>query len=92
MCVFTFDSIVKLCCNLKSKAANEHPLYQGCSQAVFLFLAGAEGLEPSARGFGAKSTLSVKPRVKIQSPHKIRIKTALSVFESAVTFCLYSFC
>ena len=31
-------------------------------------LAGAEGLEPSARGFGAKSTLSVKPRVKIQSP------------------------
>ena len=32
------------------------------------FLAGAEGLEPSARGFGAKSTLSVKPRVKIQSP------------------------
>ena len=30
-------------------------------------LAGAEGLEPSARGFGAKSTLSVKPRVKIQS-------------------------
>ncbi len=31
------------------------------------FLAGAEGLEPSARGFGAKSTLSVKPRVKIQS-------------------------
>ena len=33
-------------------------------------LAGAEGLEPSARGFGAKSTLSVKPRVKIQSPKK----------------------
>ena len=33
-------------------------------------LAGAEGLEPSARGFGAKSTLSVKPRVKIQSPTK----------------------
>lgn len=31
-------------------------------------LAGAEGLEPLARGFGAKSTLSVKPRVKIQSP------------------------
>ena len=31
-------------------------------------LAGAEGLEPSARDFGAKSTLSVKPRVKIQSP------------------------
>ena len=31
-------------------------------------LAGVEGLEPSARGFGAKSTLSVKPRVKIQSP------------------------
>ena len=31
-------------------------------------MAGAEGLEPSARGFGAKSTLSVKPRVKIQSP------------------------
>ena len=31
-------------------------------------LAGAEGLEPSARGFGAKSTLSVKPRVKTQSP------------------------
>jgi len=56
------------------------------------FLAGAEGLEPSARGFGAKSTLSVKPRVKIQSPHKIRIKTALSGFESAVRFCLYNFC
>ncbi len=35
---------------------------------LFLILAGAEGLEPSARGFGAKSTLSVKPRVKIQSP------------------------
>ena len=35
---------------------------------VSFFLAGAEGLEPSARGFGAKSTLSVKPRVKIQSP------------------------
>ncbi len=33
-------------------------------------LAGAEGLEPSARGFGAKSTLSVKPRVKIQSLSK----------------------
>jgi len=47
---------------------------------------------PSARGFGAKSTLSVKPRVKIQSPHKIRIKTALSGFESAVRFCHYSFC
>ena len=45
-----------------------------------------------ARGFGAKSTLSVKPRVKIQSPHKIRIKTALSGFESAVRFCHYSFC
>lgn len=43
-------------------------------------------------GFGAKSTLSFKPRVKIQSPHKIRIKTALSGFESAVRFCLYSFC
>ena len=83
MSVFTFYSIVKLCCNLKTK---------NTEQAVFLFLAGAEGLEPSARGFGAKSTLSVKPRVKIQSPHKIRIKTALSVFESAVTFCLYSFC
>lgn len=56
-------------------------------------LAGAEGFEPSARGFGAKySTLSVKPRVKIQSPHKIRIKTALSGFESAVRFCFYSFC
>lgn len=25
---------------------------------------------PSTRGFGAKSTLSVKPRVKIQSPTK----------------------
>jgi len=55
-------------------------------------LAGAEGLEPSARGFGAKSTLSVKPRVKIQSPLKFRIKTALSGFESAVRFCFYSFC
>ena len=54
-------------------------------------VAGAEGLEPSARGFGAKSTLSVKPRVKIQSPHKFRIKTALSGFESAVHFCHYSF-
>ena len=31
-------------------------------------MAGAEGLEPSARGFGVESTLSVKPRVKIQSP------------------------
>ena len=56
-----------------------------------LFLAGAEGLEPSARGFGAKSTLSVKPRVKIQSPHKIRIKTALSGFESAVRFVFIVF-
>lgn len=46
---------------------------------------------PSARGFGAKSTLSVKPRVKIQSPLKFRIKTALSGFESAVTFCLFNF-
>jgi hypothetical protein len=48
-------------------------------------LAGAEGLEPSARGFGAKSTLSVKPRVEIHSL-KIHIITALSGFESAVTF------
>ena len=36
----------------------------------FCFVVKAEGLEPSARGFGAKSTLSVKPRVKIQSPTK----------------------
>lgn len=43
-------------------------------------------------GFGAKSTLSVKPRVKIQSLLKFRIKTALSGLESAVGFCLYSFC
>jgi len=54
-------------------------------------MAGAEGLEPSARGFGAKSTLSIKPHVKIQSPLKFRIKTALSGFESAVAFCLYNF-
>ena len=46
---------------------------------------------PSARGFGAKITLSVKPRVKIQSLLKFHIKTALSGFESAVRFCLYSF-
>ena len=37
-------------------------------QVSFCFVVKAEGLEPSARGFGAKSTLSVKPRVKIQSP------------------------
>ena len=54
-------------------------------------MAGAEGLEPSARGFGAKSTLSVKPRVKIQSPLKFRIKTALSGFESAVRFVFVVF-
>ena len=53
-------------------------------------MAGAEGLEPSARGFGAKSTLSVKPRVKIQSPLKIRIKTALLRLESAVRFYPYN--
>ena len=57
----------------------------------FLFCFKAEGLEPSARVFGAKSTLSVKPRVKIQSPLKFRIKTALSGLESADRFCLYSF-
>ncbi len=45
---------------------------------------------PSARGFGAKSTLSVKPRVEIHSL-KIHIITALSGFESAVTFCLLNF-
>ena len=38
------------------------------TRRCLFILAGAEGLEPSARGFGAKSTLSVKPRVKIQSP------------------------
>ena len=40
----------------------------GHLSATVFALAGAEGLEPSARGFGAKSTLSVKTRVKIQSP------------------------
>lgn len=48
-------------CNDKAKA-----LKPRCFKAFGV--AGAEGIEPSARGFGAKSTLSVKPRVKIQSP------------------------
>ena len=43
-----------------------------------------QGLEPWARGFGAKSTLSAKPRVEIH-PLKIHIVTALSGFESAVS-------
>ena len=47
-------------------------------------LAGVQGLEPWARGFGAKSTLSAKPRVEIH-PLKIHIVTALSGFESAVS-------
>ena len=52
-------TVLSQMCVTKKKTATE-------TVAVF-FLAGAEGLEPSARGFGAKSTLSVKPRVKIQS-------------------------
>ena len=57
----------------------------------FIIWQGVQGLEPWARGFGAKSTLSAKPRVEIH-PLKIHIVTALSGFESAVRFCLYSFC
>ena len=57
-CTFEFRGLSPSALTTKQK---RHP------QVSFCF-GGAEGLEPSARGFGAKSTLSVKPRVKIQSP------------------------
>ncbi len=66
-------------------AENDKKIRTKSVKIWFYDLAGAEGLEPSARGFGAKSTLSVKPRVEIHSL-KIHIITALSGFESAVRF------